>query len=463
MEQHEKYERMTTWPVSRLVGRLAIPTTITMLVTALYNMADTFFVGLLDNTSATGAVGVVFSFMAVIQACGFFFGQGSGTYIARFLGQEQVEDAQRMVSTGFFTAVATGVAIMMLGLSFLEPLAYLLGSTETILPYAKAYLRIILLGAPYMIGALVLNNQLRFQGNAFYSMLGIGSGALLNVVLDPLFIFGLKMGVAGAALATIISQFVSFVVLLICCQKGDNLRVSFRLFRPRRSDYAAILRGGFPTLCRQGLSSISTVCLNFMAGVLGGDAAIAAMAVVAKIMHVAFCVLLGFGQGFQPVCGFNYGAGLYRRVKEAFWFCVRIGTALLLAASVAGWIFAARLVGLFSQDADVIRIGMQSLRWQCVVFPTVGFSTMCNMMMQTMGFVGRSSFLSMARQGIFFIPFVLFLPWVFSQIGLPPLLGVQMAQAIADALTLVASMLLVIGVLRGLSFDRTTDVKMDSV
>ena len=335
MEKNEKYIQMTTTPVGRLIGKLAVPTVITMLITSLYNMADTYFVGLLDNTSATGAVGVVFSFMAIIQACGFLFGQGSGNFISRALGQQRREDAAHMASFAFFASMLTGCAITVLGLIFLDPLARLLGSTDTILPYARDYLRIILLGAPWMTAALTMNNQLRFQGAAFYSMIGIGSGGLLNIALDPIFIFALDMGVTGAAVATVISQAVSFLLLLYGTTRGENLRLSLRRARPKRGDVRELFRGGFPSLCRQGLSSASTISLNWVAGIFGGDPAIAAMGISARIMHMAFAAILGFGQGFQPVCGFNYGAGLYGRVKEAFWFCVKLGTALLMAAAVA--------------------------------------------------------------------------------------------------------------------------------
>ena len=441
------------------MGRLAIPTIITMLITAFYNMADTFFVGQLQNTSATGAVGVVFSFMAIIQACGFFFGQGSGNVISRLLGQERTEEAQRIAAIGFFSALLVGVVIMGLGLSFLEPLARLLGSTDTILPYAKDYLRIVLLGAPYMTSSLVLNNQLRFQGNAFYGMLGIGAGAVLNVVLDPIFIFVLDMGVAGAAAATAISQFVGFGILLFCCTRGDNLRIRFRLFRPRWRDYALIVRGGLPTLCRQGLASVSTIALNFMAGIFGGDPAIAAMSVATRVMNLAFSAVIGFGQGFQPVCGFNYGAGLYGRVKKAFRFCARVSTLILLTAAVCGFLFAPQLIRLFSDDPAVIPIGALSLRLQCVGLPFMGWYTTGNMMLQTIGRVGKASFLSMSRQGIFFIPLVLGLPCLFmlTDGAVAPLLGVQLAQPLADVISFVISIPLTVGVLRRIDKDTLTN------
>ena len=450
MEQNEKYIQMTTTPVGRLIGKLAVPTVITMLITSIYNMADTYFVGLLNNTSATGAVGVVFSFMAIIQACGFLFGQGSGNYISRMLGQQRREDAAHMASFGFFASVLTGCVITVLGLIFLEPLARLLGSTSTILPYAKDYLRIILLGAPYMTGALTLNNQLRFQGAAFYSMIGIGSGGLLNIALDPVFIFGLDMGVTGAAVATVISQAVSFLLLLYGTTRKDNLRLSVRRARPKKGDFSELLRGGFPSLCRQGLSSVSTISLNWVAGSFGGDPAIAAMGIAARVMHMAFAAILGFGQGFQPVCGFNYGAGLYGRVKEAFWFCVKLGTALLLAASVAGFVFAPTLVGLFSEDAAVIAVGTVALRLQCFSFPLTAWFVMCTMLTQTIGQVVPASFLSLARQGLFFIPVVIGLPYLIAW-AIPaadPILGVQMAQPLADICTAAVSVPVCVRVMR---------------
>ena len=450
MESKDKFTQMTTAPVGRLIGRLAVPTVVSMLITSVYNMADTFFVGRLDNTSATGAVGVVFSLMAIIQACGFMFGQGSGNFISRMLGQQQRERAERMASIGFFSALIVGALISVLGLIFLDPLARLLGSTDTILPYAREYLRIILLGAPYMTAAMTLNNQLRFQGSAFYSMIGIGAGGVLNILLDPVFIFVLDMGVVGAAWATVISQAISFALLLAGCFRGDNLRIRPVLFRPHWGDMGEILRGGFPSLCRQALASLATIALNLMAGRFGGDASIAAMSVASRIMHLAFAAILGFGQGFQPVCGFNYGAGLYRRVRQAFWFCVKLGTALLVVASAAGFVFAPQLVSLFSSDGAVLEQGAVALRLQCISFPLTAWFAMSTMLMQTIGRVVPASFLSMARQGLFFIPLVIGLPFAIARLlpEVSPVLGVQLALPLADVLTSVAAIPLCVLVMR---------------
>ena len=443
-KQEQKFHQMTETPVGPLIMRLALPCIISMLVTAFYNMADTFFVGILDSDSATGAVGVVFSLMAVIQAVGFFFGHGSGNYISRELGKQHYEEASNMAATGFFSALATGFVICLLGQLFLEPLAYLLGSTETILPYAKDYLRIILFGAPWMTSSLVLNNQLRFQGSAAYAMVGITTGAVLNIGLDPLLIFVCGMGVSGAALATIISQFISFCLLLIGCSRGGNLRIRISRIQLDPAYYVMIAQGGLPSLARQGLASVATICLNRAAGPFG-DAAIAAMSVVQRIMMFGASAMIGFGQGFQPVCGFNYGAKLYGRVKEGFWFCVRTSFFFLLAVSSLGFLFAPRLIALFRDSPEVIACGSAALRFQCVTFCFQAWVIMSNMMLQTIGRTVPATFLAMARQGIFFIPLV----WILSAaLGL---LGIQMTQMVADILTLICSIPIQLKILRELS------------
>ena len=318
--QQRKFKKMTETPVEPLICRMAVPTIISMLITSIYNMADTFFVGRI-GTSATAAVGIVFSLMAIIQAIGFFFGQGSGNYISRKLGAREVEEASRMAATGFFSALLTGAAVMVLGFCFSESFCRLLGATETIMPYAQDYMRLILIGAPYMTAALVLNNQLRLQGNAFYAMIGLVSGGLLNIALDPLFIFGFGLGISGAALATILSQLVSFFLLLLGCNRAaGNLPIRFRHFSPSLARYRAIVNGGLPSLCRQGLASVATICLNTAAGPFG-DAAIAAMSIVTRLTQFAASAVLGFGQGFQPVCGFNYGARRYDRTPGFLVLC----------------------------------------------------------------------------------------------------------------------------------------------
>ena len=445
MNQQEKVAYMLSEPVPHLVCQMAVPTIISMLVTSFYNMVDTFFVGKI-NTQATAAVGVVFSVMALIQACGFFFGHGSGNYISRKLGAGEFEDANKMAATGFFSAFLTGVFLGVLGLIFLTPLARALGSTPTILPYTKDYLKIILFGCPFMMSSFVLNNQLRFQGSASYAMVGIVTGAVLNIVLDPIFIFVFHMGVKGAARATVICQVVSFFVLYGMSRKGGNIRAQLKNFSPSFYLYREMFRGGIPSLCRQGLASVAQICLNRSAGIFSGelsDAAIAAMSIVGRITMFANSALIGFGQGFQPVCGMNYGAKKYERVREGFGFCVKYATVFLVLVSAAGFVFANPLVTLFRrEDPDVIRIGTLALRLQCIVFPLNAWIVMCNMMLQSIGKAVKASVVAAARQGIFFIPLIWILPFFFG------LLGVQMCQTWSDVCTMLISVPMGIGVLR---------------
>jgi putative MATE family efflux protein len=348
-----------------------------------------------------------------------------------------------MAATGFFSAMIAGILVAAAGLAFLRPLGRLLGSTETILPYAVDYMRWILVGTPFMMSSLVLNNQLRFQGSAFYGMIGIASSAIVNIALDPLLIFGLKLGVAGAGWATIISQFVSFCLLLRACTQGSNIRIRFRNFKLKLFYYKMIVQGGLPSLARQILSSLAAICLNHAAQPYG-DAAIAAMGVVQRVMMFGASAMLGFGQGFQPVCGFNFGAGLYKRVKEGFWFCVKFSVVALVAIAALGYSFAPQLIALFQDDPAVISFGIAALRFQCLTFPLQSWIIMANMMQQSMGRTVPATFLSVARQGLFFIPMVLVLPAILDATG------IQAAQSAADLLTFLCSVPIHIRVLKSI-------------
>lgn len=440
MNQEEKFKYMTEAPVRRLVCEMAVPTIISMLITSIYNMADTFFVGRI-NTQATGAVGVVFSLMALIQALGFFFGHGSGNYISRKLGQQKQKEAEKMAANGFFYAIICGILVAVVGLIFVEPFARILGSTDTILPYAVDYLSIILIGAPAMTASLVLNNQLRFQGSAAYAMVGIVTGGLLNIVLDPIFIFGCRLGIKGAAIATVISQFVSFFLLFMGTKRGGNIRIGLSGFHPDIRGFIDIFKGGFPSLCRQGLASVAAIALNQMAGAYG-DAAIAGMSIVSRIAMFANSALIGFGQGFQPVCGFNYGARLYKRVRDAFWFCVKAAVIFLIIVSALGYYFAPQLVAMFRKgDTEVISVGVTALRLMCLVFPLNSWIVLCNMMSQSIGEAFKASILAASRQGLFFIPLIFILPVMYG------LYGVQVCQTVSDICTFALAVPLGISVL----------------
>ncbi len=438
----DKFTLMTTAPVGGLVIRMSIPTTIIMLVSAMYNMADTYFVGSL-GTSQTAAVGITFSLMAVIQAVGFFFGQGAGNYIARALGGQNKESAYRMAATAFFTAFALGCILAVVGNFFVTRLALELGATDTILPYARDYLVFILWGSPFIISSFVLNNILRFQGNASLSAFGMVTGAVLNVALDPLFIFGFGMGVKGASLATMISQIVGCSILFMISLRGkDTVRILPRNFKPVAAIYADMARAGLPSLLRQTLASVATIVLNRAANGFG-DEAIAAMSIVNRVTLMAGSAVLGLGQGFQPICGFNYGAKKFDRVKDAFWFAVHCTAVMLAAFAVIAFIFAPDIIAWFRKgDAEVIKIGTLALRFQCFSIPLSSWIVLNNMLLQTTNRAFSASLLALVRQGLFLIPLIVILT---PTLGI---LGIQLSAPIADTCTFLLSIPLGVKVLR---------------
>lgn len=424
--KHDNYTFLTQGPIHRVILTMAVPTIISMLVTSIYNIVDTFFVGQLD-TQSTAAVGIVFSVMFFAQAFGFFFGHGSGNYISRELGAKRHHNAVIMASNGFFMSFIFGVVFLIAGEILLKPLSIWLGSTPTILPYTERYLGIILLGSPFLTSSLTLNNQMRLQGNARLAMFGIVAGAVLNCVLDPILIFGFGMGVAGAAWATIIGQFVSFVIFVRMTHRPENIGISWKNFHPSWQAAKEIFYGGSPSLSRQGLGCIATIALNLSAGVYG-DAAIAAMSIVNRITMLVMSAVVGLGQGFQPLCGFCYGAHLFDRLKSAYWFTVKVGTVFLIVCGVIGISLSDGVIELFRDDPDVIRIGSVALTWQLCTYPLNGFIMTSNMMTQTCRKPWRANILAAARRGLFFIPLVIILPKFFG------LLGVEMCQSVSDIL-----------------------------
>ena len=427
----DKYTFLTQAPVHRVIGAMAIPTIISMLLTSMYNLVDTFFVGKI-NTQSTAAVGIVFSVMFFIQAFSFFFGNGSGNYISRQLGAQNTKDAEVMASTGLFYTLVFSLIVMLLGWIFLEPISILLGSTPTILPYTRQYLGISLLGTPFIMGTFCINNQMRFQGFTKYSVYGAISGSIINCLLDPVFIFGFSMGVSGAAVASVIGQICGFVILLIMSQKEGVIHYTHRRISFEGRFVKEIIAGGTPSISRQGLASVSTIALNSVAGNYG-DAAIAAMSIVTRISMFIFSVIVGLGQGFQPMCGFCYGAKLYDRVKKGFWFSTKIGTFFLLFWSVVLIIFSGEVVSLFRDDPEVIAIGIPALRYQMIIFPACSFMMMANMMMQTCRKTIRANILAASRQGLFFIPLIFVLPYFYG------LFGVEICQAVSDVISLIVT------------------------
>ena len=443
-------DMMLNQPLNQVIPRLAIPTIISMLVTAAYNMADTYFVSRI-STEASAAVGVVYPAMALIQALAFTIGMGSGANVSQALGANDEKTAERLVAVGFFTAFALGLALSLAGGIDPQGLVIALGATPESVPDAIAYARYIFLAAPFMMCSFVLNNHLRFQGMALYAMFGISSGGLLNIALDPILIFSMGLGTAGAAIATAISQTVSFIILLVIANTRQGLlHYRFRNFRPTAAMYGKILYTGIPSLGRQGIAAVASVILNHVAGGISTDpmmntAAIAAMSISNRFVLFINSAVIGFGQGFQPVAGFCYGAKRYRRVKEAFFYCGKVATVILLALAAVAFVFSEQIIRLFrAEDPLVVSIGTGALRMQLVTLPLWGFYVMANMCTQSIGYGLSSTVISSARQGIFLIPSVLVLPALFGVTGL------QLAQPVADVLALILAMVLMRRVLRKL-------------
>ena len=416
MNKTDRLKSMTTAPIPHLIFSLAIPSIISMLITSFYNTADTYFVCKI-NTEATAAVGINFAVMSIIQALGFFFGQGSGNYISRLLGAQEEKEAAKVASTGFFCAFFAGCVVAAFGLFFSDRLAVFMGSTPTILPYAKSYMSIILLGAPVMMTALVMNNQLRFQGSAAYGMVGIVSGGMLNVVLDPILMFVFNMGIAGAAWATIVSQAISLGILLWMSHKGGNLQIHWNKFEPNVERIREIVAGGAPSLFRQGFGSIGTIVLNVAAGAFG-DAAIAAMSIVTRLSFFAGAAMVGFGQGYQPVCGFNFGAGIFKRVREGFKFSFTVMFCFTLCVSILGNIYADHIIQVFRDDPAVIEIGTWGLKAQTFTFALTSLVVITNMTLQTTKHTTGAIIVAAARRGLFLIPALFVLPRLWGIKGL---------------------------------------------
>ena len=424
----EQFRKMTETPIPKLILSLAAPTILSMLITSIYNLADTFFVGQI-STSASGAVGIVSSLMAILQALGFMLGHGSGSIISRSLGSQNTDAATRFASTSFFTALVFGGIITAAGLLTLPDFMMLLGSTKTILPHACAYARYILLAAPIMMSSLVMNNILRYEGKASFAMIGLVTGGLLNIALDPLFIFGLGMGTAGAGLATALSQTISFCILLSMFLRGKTVS-QFRITAVTHSpaEFGTILMTGMPSFGRQGLNSIGGMLLNIAARGYG-DAAVAGMSIVSRIFMFIISVAIGTGQGFQPVAGFNYGAKKHHRVQQACLFTMAASFCFLSVILTVCWFNAETLIRLFRDDPEVTAVALPAFRCQCFAMLLQPVIVAGNMLFQSIGKSGRATFLACCRQGVFFIPLILTLPRAFG------LLGVEICQPIADVLT----------------------------
>ena len=435
-KEDKQYIKMTETPVWKLIISLGIPTTISMLITNIYNMADTYFVSQI-SVSASGATGIVFALMAILQAFGFMYGHGGGSHISRQLGARHVEKAKIFTSTSIFLAFVTGVMIMAIGLLFLEPLLVFLGSTPTILQEAKIYAFFILISAPGMVMSCVLNNILRYEGKAFFAMIGLTLGGVLNMILDPILIFLLNMGIAGAGLSTALSQYISFFVLFIPFFRGKTVtKISIQYLSKDLDIVRKIVVAGLPSLMRQGLNSISTSVLNIQASVYG-DEAIAAMSIVSRCSNLLFSFALGIGQGFQPVSAFNYGAKKYHRVKQGTYFTMLFGVSILGVLCGICYLNAESIILLFRNDVMVVDIGVKALKYLCSVLYLLPVSAVGNMLFQSIGESKKALFLAAMQSGFVFIPLILILP---SLIGIT---GIQIAQPIAYIISALVSFIFV--------------------
>ena len=420
-----QYEKMTMTPVPRLILGLSVPAVISMLVTNIYNLVDTAFVGRL-GTSASGAVGIVFGFMSIIQAFGFLFGQGAGSILSRALGTKDKKSASVHASSGFLASFLCGALICLIGFVFLDDIIFWLGSTKTIAPFAKTYITYILISAPFMCSCLTLNNILRYEGKAFLGMIGLMSGAILNMIGDPILMFGLKMGISGAGLSTALSQVISWVILLWMFISGKTeSKISFKYALMATPEVVGnIAATGFPSLLRQALNSITTVMLNTQCAVYG-DAAVAAMSIVSRIIFFAFSVALGVGQGFQPVSAFNYGAGKYSRLRKGFRFACLASEGIIIVSCAVLIAIPGQLISLFRDDPAVIDIGTRALRLQALATLVLPPCMVTEMLYQSTGRRIGATALSALRNGLVFIPVLLILPKIRG------LAGVQEAQPLS--------------------------------
>lgn len=430
--QDQHYKEMTEKPIPRLVCKLAWPCIVSNMITAFYNLADTFFVSQI-NTSASAAAGIVFTLMALIQAVGFCFGTGSGSLIAIHLGKKENDEATKVASTAFFYSIFAGGIITFIGLLFNVRLVRLLGATETVAPYAETYARYILIGAEPMAASITLANQLKSQGNTTLSTIALVIGGVLNVALDPLFIFVFDWGVAGAAIATVLGQSVSFVLLLIFANGKKGLTpIKLKSFSFSPSTLWGITKIGMPAFFRQALAAIATTLLNRAAGNYG-DEAIAAMSIVGRVTFFMVSALFGFYQGFASVCGFNLGAKRHDRVKDSFWFSFKVSVCGISVLALAFFIFSPDIIALFRNEEAVIKTGAFTLRFHSAIMPVMSWTIFLNFYYQACARSLETTIISVARQGIFFIPLIFLLP---SWLGLT---GVEISQGVADILTFLAT------------------------
>lgn len=433
MTKEERREKIITQPLLPLLVRMAIPTIIGMLMTMIYNLTDTFFIGRLGNKSMTAAIGIAFSFVSFIQALGFWFGYGSGNAMSRSLGAKDDEEAAVLSSTGIVLSLVTGILLSSVLLFHVERTAAFLGgnASEALMNYSTEYLRVMLYTLPFSLYATTLYNQLRLCGNVKDGMIGLMAGMLLNMILDPIFIFPCGMGFIGAGWATFAGQAFGAVILTLLSLRNGNIPVRLSRASLRGGRLYHILLGGAPNFSRQGITSVASILLNIVAAGYGEET-IAALTVSGRIAALFYMVMIGWGQGFQPVCAMNYGAKKYDRVKNALKISAAIGTAFLIAATILLFLLAEPLSSLFSKNQEVIRLCVRILRIQCISLPFMGIYALSSMFTQNIGRYLTALFISVSRQGLFYLPLLYLLPPLFSLLGRDSLTGLFFVQPVAD-------------------------------
>ena len=433
MTKEERREIILTKPILPLLVRMAIPTIIGMLVTMIYNLTDTFFIGRLGNKSMTAAIGIAFSFVSFIQALGFWFGYGSGNAMSRSLGAKQDDEAAILSSTGIVLAFMTGIILCLSMFFSVGRIAAFLGgnASDTLLDYSTQYLRVMICTVPFSLYTTTLYNQMRLCGNVKDGMIGLMAGMLCNMILDPILIFVCRMGFIGAGWATFAGQLLGAVVLTILSMHNGNIPVRLHRVSFRHGRLYHILIGGAPNFSRQGITSVAAILLNILAADYGEET-IAALTIAGRVAALFYMVMIGWGQGFQPICAMNYGAGEYTRVKKALKLSTAIGTIFLIAATVILANFAEPLSAIFSKNPEVIALCTRILRLQCISFPLMGVYALSSMFTQNIGKYFTALWISISRQGLFYIPLLYLLPPLFTAMGSDAMTGLFCVQPIAD-------------------------------
>lgn len=428
--------KILTEPVFLLLVKTSIPTIIGMLVNVIYNLTDTFFVGRLNNRSMTAAIGVIFSFVSIIQAVGFWFGYGSGNAMSKKIGEKDYKEAEIISSLGIIFAVASGIVIAVLSKIFIIPLVNLIGgnASENLMIFSVKYLGIIIVSIPFGLYSITVYNQLRLCGNVKDGMTGLLAGMFSNMILDPILMFKLKMGFIGAGYATLIGQIIGCIVLTVL--SNGNIPISISKAKCNKERIYHILAGGLPNFSRQAITSAALILLNVTAARYK-ESIIAALTVSSKVIALAYMIMIGWGQGFQPICAMNYGAKKYERVKKSFIITVFCGTVFLIFSAIILYIFSEQCIGTMTRDKEVIEIGARILRLQCFTLPFIGFFAVSSMLMQNIGQYFLALIISVSRQGLFYIPLLFILPAVYGEFG------IYLAQPVSDFLSFILAIIIV--------------------